>query len=788
MKFRENLLATGAAIFLSAAAPYSTMYSLPSVAAFEADNFAQFETINLLGYYASGDGGQGQLKNQHSTSCSADQGLWLKDAAGHCFKRAPFRGTLAEYGVTTGSEFDCLGDVTGCQGAAVRLKSLISAANTEGVETVYGEGIQIKVASDGLGNTGAPFAIDVPVCLDMGINAQSLGDPLVDPGVIWTEGTTVLQLANDGCLQHAAVVIAHFAETWPAGALTIAEKYAVRQYVTDTGQTGVACTGGGCRVYDIVSAGYDNPLNVRGANTLVNYVHLDGNVNLYAWDKGDASKWNNFRFDAILVRGEGSTKYFSVDNVTCSGGKTRVKVRLITGGQAGAFSDITDGIHLWISGLTEDTGGANAWDSWDIDKISTDTFDLEGSVCSGAALDGPTLTTVAAASGSKLLTGAIDQTNIREGMIVTGSGNLAASTHVQALWPAQNIIVLDKATTGAISSGASIKFSGGALVTPTTDCEPGSGGEKAPCVALTAAVKYESGDSDAGIAADHHAAGLLCGKPYPGLPADITDYKVAGLQISNLSMYGIEVPFYLQTCETPVISDFKTDSIRKIKDEAAGCAFITGDVRKVIMADGGCGKVARGYGVLVDVPVDNDDQDIGAVILSNATVRLEVNQGKVVANGIGSGGEALIANEAKNTQLNGNFSHTNVIYEGAVAQSRTDTSGALVASGASWWGGHITPGGIAPSIVSGGGTNPSTPVGNDSVFRFNVGTSPGTTDIVIAFSGGWPNSPVCDFWDETTAAVSPKPKLVSVTGVTITNLTGLVAGDTISGKCTGWSN
>jgi hypothetical protein len=740
------------------------------------------EWLYFCGWKDCGDLGGGWL---HKEPCDYDGIACLKDSKNQTFARLELNGHLAQAGVVKGSVYDCLGVVATCTGAAGKVKDMKTLAAARGLQTIYGDGLQIKFSGDGNGANGNPFLIDTPVCLDMGVDGYEIADPLTAAGVIWTEDTTVLQLQNGGCIENAGVVIAHYAEEWPTGPQDIGERYAVRQYMTDQGQTGVSCLGGGCTIKHVAVGGYDNPVETRGPRTYLDHLKLDGNVFLYAHDKGDSTQWTDLRFGGFLSGGEAATEYFSIDDITCSGGNhLRVKLRQLVDGPP--LSDIADNMLAWISGLTPETGGTSAWDSWTVDKISSDTFDLTGSVCSGAALAGPSYT-LSAAKGSLQLTGATNQTNVHEGDIITGSVclNVSGTSHVQALWPSRDIIVMDLPASCAIAS-ASLTFSGGAVSGPLEDCVPGSGGGQAPCFVLTAVVRQESGDSPAGIAAGHQAVGLQCGEPIPE-GGDITGYKVAGLQVDRVSMYGVAVPFHLVACEHFTASNFATDSIRKVKDNSVGCALLEGDIKIAIFRGGHCGKTGQGYGILIDAPVDNDDQSVGSVLLEGTSVGLEVDQGKLVANGLGTGGTVLVANTAKSVQLNGNYSHATMVYEGPTAVALTDTSGAKVNGGASWWGGHFEPGGIAPAIASGGGTAPDI-AGSDSAFRITVGAAPGTTTIVVNFARTWANAPACNFTDETTAAVLPKTIAVSTSSVSIGALTGLQAADKISGTCTGWSN
>lgn len=85
----------------------------------------------------------------------------------------------------------------------------------------------------------------------------------------------------------------------------------------------------------------------------------------------------------------------------------------------------------------------------------------------------------------------------------------------------------------------------------------------------------------------------------------------------------------------------------------------------------------------------------------------------------------------------GSVSHGNVDF-----WSRSNNAAALRVSGD---GGHLrvvdASGVLSPSITSGGGTGP-TIVGTDNAFKITLGTSPGSTPIVVTFKTAFPLAPI----------------------------------------------
>src|SRR6185503_10320838 len=233
--------------------------------------------------------------------------------------------------------------------------------------------------------------------------------------------------------------------------------------------------------------------------------------------------------------------------------------------------------------------------------------------------------------------------------------------------------------------------------TPTADCDGDPGAAGTVCFTLAASTRQVAGNSPAGIAAGNIGTGIMCGAPIPE-DGDPTDYKVAGLSVQNVSGFGISVPFHLTNCVHFYATDVLIDSVRKIKDNSSGCGLVDADTKKAYFTNVTCGKTGHGFGITVNAP--EDDSEIGAVVLTNTAMDIEVDQGLVSSKGFGSTHNVLIANAAEGVQLCGDYTTAQVIYQGAAAQAVTDTSCAITGtqSGASWWGGHFEPGGYAPTL------------------------------------------------------------------------------------------
>jgi hypothetical protein len=99
--------------------------------------------------------------------------------------------------------------------------------------------------------------------------------------------------------------------------------------------------------------------------------------------------------------------------------------------------------------------------------------------------------------------------------------------------------------------------------------------------------------------------------------------------------------------------------------------------------------------------------------------------------------------------------------------------------------GHQLFSGATPTLGSGSGdcgTGPSIG-GNDSVGRITVGSGGNGGKCTVTFATAWPNPPVCDAFDETTANMI-RPTNVTTTGVAFAGT--LAAGDSISYACRGF--
>lgn len=96
--------------------------------------------------------------------------------------------------------------------------------------------------------------------------------------------------------------------------------------------------------------------------------------------------------------------------------------------------------------------------------------------------------------------------------------------------------------------------------------------------------------------------------------------------------------------------------------------------------------------------------------------------------------------------------------------------------------GHEEFHGTAPGVVAGTG---ATIVGNDSVGRVTVGTTPAAT-VVLTFASSWTNAPVCFAQDET-GAVTMRTTAASVSAVTFTSSLTLTAAAAVSYRCQGYN-
>jgi hypothetical protein len=99
--------------------------------------------------------------------------------------------------------------------------------------------------------------------------------------------------------------------------------------------------------------------------------------------------------------------------------------------------------------------------------------------------------------------------------------------------------------------------------------------------------------------------------------------------------------------------------------------------------------------------------------------------------------------------------------------------------------GHQLFSGAAPTLGSGAGDCGTAPAigGNDAVGRITVGSGANGGKCTIGFAAPWPNPPVCDAFDETTANLV-RPTNVTTTGVAFAGT--LTAGDSLSYTCRGF--
>lgn len=155
-----------------------------------------------------------------------------------------------------------------------------------------------------------------------------------------------------------------------------------------------------------------------------------------------------------------------------------------------------------------------------------------------------------------------------------------------------------------------------------------------------------------------------------------------------------------------------------------------------------------------------------------------------IANKWVTGSQGVYANTAPGGTITNNEAYAS----SSPAIYATNDSSAMI-SGNDTGIGHLVFGSTANAAVSSGagdcGSSPAI-AGNDNVGRVTVGTSTNGGKCTITFAKNWTNAPVCQVFNETSAARPVYPLSMSVSGFVITASATISANDSLSYRCVGY--
>lgn len=271
------------------------------------------------------------------------------------------------------------------------------------------------------------------------------------------------------------------------------------------------------------------------------------------------------------------------------------------------------------------------------------------------------------------------------------------------VWRGKNIVVIDKPTTAAATTGTTVTFT--SLAPSSLAACNGSGG--GVCMTLDGATRVDVGQSAGGIAVsraleaepdgDHlvgdgkgMATGYLIGGAFKSDTTTEDDVKherdeVAGFTGWGLADFGRQIHYHIWNSNFTRISGASGDDEGSYDDPNATFLRADGDANGASFI--GSKGAKSGIGIVTNLEKDSECLNYvatSAPVTFELDTQFEVDKGCFIAQGMRpGGGNGYVADTASHVDLTGSYLlGTDVYYESANAQGKTSTLGATVTTGA----------------------------------------------------------------------------------------------------------
>lgn len=616
---------------------------LPNVAAIASKSLADTVQINLSGYYAPNDGGEGVFILK---TCTPDGGSCIADGTTptpNTFYRTNLNGDIRQYGVTAGSSYDITANPTTALDATPIISSEYTALAAIGLYTV-----DTKQVSVILRTIPAIPQNGELTCSSGAIGPFDNGVFTGRPGTLVISHGAYVQVSSQSSAFHHCIMIPEFlanpnvvsgfggfAFNYPA--VTRDDLESIRGNMITASDIGLFLngTGGnsnkGSNIHDLGIYGFD--VCVYGTNpsfSKLNNFRGACDIGIYYAGGGGQSDSSNTDLEPFLARqvasgGTGANikneVFWTISTIAASPtlnayGRPICRVTLIAGTVAFDFgfashssSQNTQGdpvtYPVWINGLSNSTGGLGCQGTgpYSMTAVSNTgsqaVVDLVGSeygTGSGNLISASAQWT----QGNKLIfvsTG--DLTNFQIGMTVAddGSHGIPVGTTIVGIFPysygpdpndgyiAQ--ILLSNAPTITQTTDTAITLDGGAYTYPNTPCD---GGGSTPCFYLNAAETEYAGTSNAGKAVasfsyskgHHFSAGYVAdGNP--------------GFRAINTFAFAYHSTLVMNNANNCNVYDIKSDNNGELDDLGRTGLVALGGGSNCVLVGHGQGKSATSY-------------------------------------------------------------------------------------------------------------------------------------------------------------------------------------------------
>lgn len=332
--------------------------------------------LYLFGYNSLSDGGEG-LFSYSSTSCVVDTGSCVQDLDGNYYKRTNLNGSLAQFGVTSGSVYDW--NTHGA--AATNITPILTAAETvnisHGTTELHTNGISVYMSTNYSQPGSVSFTCDGTIGPP---NSTTWFNNL--PSAVYKASGVTWDRAQRSTSVHNCYVAASFLTAKPTNAQTLSTLLST---MISNGDTGLICNNQGCNDHDLFIVGFDTGYEtINAPESVVDNIFVDGDVCFWVDSVGGNTRWSKTQCFTYLTKGiTNSEEDFDITKIENDGGLCKLTVTPSASDNPGILTDLQYANYIYATSLKSGPSSCEGQFKMSSINAGAGTFDLIGSAVLG---------------------------------------------------------------------------------------------------------------------------------------------------------------------------------------------------------------------------------------------------------------------------------------------------------------------------------------------------------------------------------------------------------------------